>query len=100
MAKYTIELEKPVGVTHEEMMDYIETEVCAGVGGMDPGEPIAKLNRDSVAVSKAREVQPTRCAPGLTKKRAEDFLKGYNREAPKGRGSVAYHEGFVANKGK
>lgn len=54
MAKYLVELDRPVGVTHAEMVTYIRQEVASSVGGMDPTELIIKLDYDSVKVKVVR----------------------------------------------
>ena len=53
-SKYIVELTKPKGVSHADMVEYIETEVQSAIGGIDPIEPITKLDRNSVSVKEYR----------------------------------------------
>lgn len=49
--RFIVEVELPHRVTLEEMRQYIEDEVKAGVGQLHPADPLFDLDRDSVKVT-------------------------------------------------
>ena len=52
--RYTVSVEKPEGVTHAQMVGYIEDAVRTFKGGLFPDDPLFDLNKDSVKVKLQR----------------------------------------------
>ena len=49
-AYFTIEVELPDGVTHEDFRFWAEHELRCAVGGTAPDDPLRKLKRDKISV--------------------------------------------------
>lgn len=49
-AHFTIEVELPEGVTHEDFRFWAEHELRCAVGGTDADDPLRKLKRDKISV--------------------------------------------------
>lgn len=47
---FIVTLDLPRGVGVRQMVQYIRTEIKANIGRLDPEEPLADLDRDSVKV--------------------------------------------------
>ncbi len=47
---YVVAVERPDGVTHAQMADYIEDAVRTFKGGLSPDDPLFDLDKDSVKV--------------------------------------------------
>ena len=47
---FILQIDVPNGVSRARMKEYIETEIKAGVGMLEPSDPLFSLNENSVKV--------------------------------------------------
>lgn len=54
LARYSVTLMKPPGVSHPRMVEYIEEAVAAWMGQLHPDDPLFQLDASTVKVVRGR----------------------------------------------